>query len=93
MMHIMRLLILFLLVLFGAYTEYQAERTVKKIREAEKRQMQHKKEMDSTNAGFTREPIYRELARPPVERLTPEVPVTPEEAEETISIHKTVEKQ
>jgi guanine deaminase len=51
-MYSMRLLVLFLLVLFGAYTEHQAGKTVKKIRENEKRQMQYKKEIADQDIAF-----------------------------------------
>jgi guanine deaminase len=49
-----RLVLLFSLVLFGAYTEYQSEKTVKKVRVNEKKQMQYRKEIKDEDAAFIR---------------------------------------
>jgi guanine deaminase len=53
----MRLLLLFLLVLFGAYTEHQAGKTVKKIRENEQRQMRYKKDIADQDVAFMKQAI------------------------------------
>lgn len=49
-----RLVLLFSLVLFGAYTEHQGERTMKKIRANETKQMQYRKEIKDEDAVFIR---------------------------------------
>ncbi len=49
-----RLLLLFSLVLFGAYTEHEGEKTAKKIRADETRKTQYKKEMTDENILFMR---------------------------------------
>ena len=47
-----RLLLLFSLVLFGAYAEHEGEKTMKKIQANETRKKQHRKEMKDTDAIF-----------------------------------------
>lgn len=49
-----RLLLLFSLVLFGAYTEHQGEKTMRKIHANETKQKQYKQEMKEEDAIFIR---------------------------------------
>lgn len=52
-----RFLLLFSLVLFGAYTEHEGEKTVKKIRANETRRMRYKKEVKDDDTIFMRRAI------------------------------------
>lgn len=52
-----RFLLLFSLVLFGAYTEHEGDRTVREIRASEARQIQYKKEMKDDDTLFMKRAI------------------------------------